>query len=388
LYLNGKQLYIRGALDQGFWPDTIYTAPDDDALKHDVELALAAGYNLIRKHIKLENPRWLYWADRLGLLVWEEPPCIGRYTPEGIVAFEAQLLPMIQRDGNHPCIVIWGIYNEEWGLDWESHSDFIRQQAVERAYDLVKAADSSRPIVDDSGWWHVKTDLVDWHYYDMDMQGWYATTQALAADYDAWFGISLPSVNFAKTQLSVPGRSHRGKPILNGEYGGGSPYNQGWIFRWQTADLRRYAAFCGYIYTELYDVEHEIVGIYTAERKLKELGSHPAQINAETMIIFDHLPLKPGLDYQAAAGVVSVHVMVSHHGASPIDGELHWGWEEDRQSLGYTRLVAHPFQVPEAISIEVTLPTQQHAAKLHVLLIDNQGRHVARNFMDVARDSA
>jgi beta-galactosidase/beta-glucuronidase len=227
LYLNDKPLYVRGAQDQGLWPDTIYSAPDDDALKHDVELALTAGYNLIRKHIKLENPRWLYWADRLGLLVWEEPPCIGRYTPAGIVDFEAQLHPMITRDGNHPAIVIWEIYNEGWGLDWEFHSDPGRQAAVERAYAMVKQADPTRPIVDDSGWWHVKSDLVDWHYYDMDMQVWCATTRALAGDDDAWFGISLPSANFAKTKLNVPGRSHRGKPILNGEYGGGSPDNQG-----------------------------------------------------------------------------------------------------------------------------------------------------------------
>lgn len=377
LYLNGQQLYVRGALDQGFWPETIHTPPDDDALKRDVELALAAGYNLIRKHIKLENPRWLYWADRLGLLVWEEPPCVGRFTPEAMVAFEAQLQPMVQRDGNHPCIIIWGIYNEEWGLDGESASDPARQQAVERAYDLLKATDSSRPIVDDSGWWHVKTDLVDWHYYDMEMAGWCATSQALATDYEAPFG------QVVSRHLSVPGRSHQGKPLLNGEYGGGDAHNQGWILRWQTADLRRHAAFCGYIYTELYDIEHELVGIYTAERNLKTFGFAPTLVNADTVLIFDLVPRQPGLDYQVDGHYVNVNVLVSHHGATALQGELRWGWDAEK-ALGAAPLLVHPFQLSSAIALELTLPTGHTSGRLHVWLLDENSLPIAYNFLDVA----
>ncbi|MFN8490187.1 MAG: glycoside hydrolase family 2 TIM barrel-domain containing protein [Caldilineaceae bacterium] len=385
LYLNDKQLYVRGALEQGFWPETIHTAPDDNALKRDVELALAAGYNLMRKHIKLENPRWLYWADRLGLLVWEEPACVGRFTPEAMFSFEAQLQPMVQRDGNHPCIVIWGIYNEEWGLDWESHSDPARQQAVERAYDLLAAADPSRPIVDDSGWHHVKTDLVDWHYYDMDMQGWCATTQALATDYNAPFGHGLSSVRLSQTHLSVPGRSHQGKPLLNGEYGGGRDVKeQGWILRWQTADLRRYAAFSGYIYTELYDIEHELVGIYTAARKLKEFGFEPTMVNAETVIIFDHIPLRPGLDYLARENKVAVSVMISHNGDAQIHGQLHWRWDDTEQALGHATLSVNPFTLSPAIPIEIAMPAETPHAKLRVYFLGNDGQCLAYNFMDVA----
>lgn len=119
LWLNGSRLYLRGVLDQGYWPGSGPTAPDDAALVRDLEIARDHGYNLVRKHIKLEDPRWLHHADRMGLLVWAEPPAPSRFGDEAARAFEAQLPAMVERDGNHPSIIVWGLYNEEWGLDWD-----------------------------------------------------------------------------------------------------------------------------------------------------------------------------------------------------------------------------------------------------------------------------
>ncbi|GCE23029.1 glycoside hydrolase family 2 protein [Dictyobacter kobayashii] len=107
LLLNGERLYLRGALEQGYWPESGYSAPNDEALRLDVEIALRAGFNLMRKHIKLEDPLWLYWADRLGLLVWAEPPCYGRFSEEAAAIFESQLPLMVERDHNHPSIILW-----------------------------------------------------------------------------------------------------------------------------------------------------------------------------------------------------------------------------------------------------------------------------------------
>lgn len=388
LYLNGERLYIRGVLDQGFWPETIYAAPDDNALRKDVELALAAGYNLVRKHIKLEDPRWLYWADRLGLLVWAEPPCVGRFTPESIAAFEAQLEPMVARDGNHPCIVIWGLYNEEWGLDWRVAEDPERQRAVERAYDLLAACDRTRPIVDNSGWWHVKTDIVDWHYYDMDMHTWAEVTQALAADPSAWFGHRLSNTKWYETRLSVPGRDHRGAPLLNGEYGGGDASNQGWLLRWQTLDIRRHAAFSGYIYTELYDVEHEKVGLYAAGRTPKDLGCEPAVINAETVVIFDLTPARPGLDCVVENGTLSFNIRISHHGQRPIHASLNWGWDDNAAPLGSAPVQANPFEITSPIQVRVSVPDGTTQARLHVWLLDADGLRLAYGFLDVGTANA
>ncbi len=139
LLLNGEQLYVRGVLDQGYWADSGLAAPSEQALRRDLELAREAGFNLVRKHIKLEDPRWLHLADRMGMLVWAEPPCTSRWSEAGAAAFEAQLEPMVRRDGNHPSVVIWGLYNEEWGLDWDVAGDPAKQEAVRRAYRRLRA---------------------------------------------------------------------------------------------------------------------------------------------------------------------------------------------------------------------------------------------------------
>ncbi len=386
-YLNGQQLYIRSALDQGFWPEGIYTAPDDAALRKDVELALRAGYNLIRKHIKLENPRWLYWADKLGLLVWEEPPCIGRYSVEAIKTFEAQLVPMVARDGNHPSIIIWGIYNEEWGLDWLSGEDEEKQNAVENAYNLLSSADTTRPIIDDSGWWHVKTDILDWHYYNSDMQKWQAVTAALASDRASWFGHGLSDTNWYETQLSIKGKDHAGLPIINSEYGGGSSdKEQNWLFRWQTQDIRRYRAFSGYTYTELYDVEHEVVGIYTADRQLKDWGYDPATINAATLIIFDITSHKPGLDLIISDKVLKVPVQISHHGATALKGTLFWGWKQMEEPAGSKEVIVNSFEVSEPLELSCLYPEGVEEAgpkQFFVWLSDRHEMVVTCNFLDI-----
>jgi beta-galactosidase/beta-glucuronidase len=383
LLLNGERLYLRGALDQGYWPDSGYTAPTDALLRQDVELALAAGYNLIRKHIKFEDPRWLYWADRLGLLVWAEPPCVGRYSPEAIVRFEAQLAPMVERDGNHPGIILWGIYNEEWGLDWRTAQDKEKQEAVSRAYDLLSGLDASRPIIDDSGWSHVKTDVLDWHYYDNDIRGWNTTTTALVNDMSSWFGHQLAVDNWYETQLSLPDTDHGGLPLMNGEYGGGSTdVERGWHLRWQTQELRRHDAVSGYIYTELCDVEHELCGIYTAQRQLKPLGCNPAHVNAETVIIFDLVPVRPGLDYVAKQPDIEVTVRLSHQGTQPLAGRLIWSWEGSGQEEAVALEVA-PFTITDSIPVRAQLPAGQAKGRLIVRFGDGEGVDHAYEFLDV-----
>jgi beta-galactosidase/beta-glucuronidase len=383
LLLNGERLYLRGALDQGYWPNSGYTAPTDKALRQDVELALAAGYNLIRKHIKFEDPRWLYWADRLGLLVWAEPPCVGRYSPEAIARFEAQLAPMVARDGNHPAIILWGIYNEEWGLDWRTAQDKEKQEAVSRAYDLLSGLDGSRPIIDDSGWSHVKTDVLDWHYYDNDIRGWNRVTTALVNDMSSWFGHQIAVDNWYETRLSLPDTDHSGLPLMNGEYGGGSTdVERGWHLRWQTQELRRHDAVSGYIYTELYDVEHELCGIYTAQRQLKPLGCNPAHVNAETVIIFDLVPVRPGLDYIAKQPDFEVTVRLSHQGAQPLAGRLIWSWEGSEQEEAVALEVA-PFTITDSIPVRTQLPADQAKGRLVVRFRDGEGADRAYEFLDV-----
>jgi len=384
-WLNDKQIFLRGALDQGYWPEGGYTAPDDLALKLDVELALSAGYNLIRKHIKLEDPRWLYWADQLGLLVWEEPPCFGRYSPEAVKAFESQILPMVERDGNHPCIILWGLYNEEWGMNWELADDPEKQQAVSHAYELLANVDHTRPIIDNSGWWHVKTDVLDWHYYDEDMISWHKVCAALASsNNDKWFGHRLSDTRWYNTKLWVPGWERSGLPLMNGEYGGGRPENQGWLFRWQTPDIHKYPAFSGYIYTELYDVEHEIVGMYTAQRKLKDLGCHPTMVNAETVLCFDIVPIRPGLDYIVAEnGIIEINLQVVHHGQENLQADLRWRWRDEEIILQHRLIDVNAHSISSTYVFKGQLALDQKINRLLVQLINKDEKVQAENYIDI-----
>ncbi len=242
LYLNGRRLFVRGVLDQGYWPRTGITAPDDAALRRDIELAAAAGYNLVRKHLKLEDPRFVYHADTLGMLVWAEPAATGRFSPESVAAFEEQIAPMVERDGNSPAIVIWGLYNEEWGLDWDIPGDPAKQQAAARAYDLLKSLDATRPAVDNSGWTHVRTDLLDWHYYDESAASWGRTVAALLDGEQDDFPVRLgPDFVVRKKLAGTPSQPLRGLPNLNSEYGGGfTSVERAWHLRWQTQELRRH----------------------------------------------------------------------------------------------------------------------------------------------------
>lgn len=164
-YLNGEPLYLRGALDQAFYPETVYRVPSEAAIEHEIRMAKEMGLNLLRKHIKLEDPRYLDACDRLGMLIWEEPACFAKYTPEAKARFQSEIAAMIARDYNHPSIIAWSLYNEEWGLEWRLWRDKDKQEHVEALYDWAKTLDPTRPFCDNSGWAHVKTDINDCHRY-------------------------------------------------------------------------------------------------------------------------------------------------------------------------------------------------------------------------------
>jgi beta-galactosidase/beta-glucuronidase len=399
LVLNGERLYVRGVLDQGYWPRSGITAPTDNAFVTDIELAREAGFTVIRKHLKLEDPRFLYHADRLGMLVWAEPAGTGRYSREAAERFEQQIEPMVRRDGNHPSIVIWGLYNEEWGLNWDVAGDPEKQDAVRHAFELLKSLDPVRPAVDNSGWSHVSTDIVDWHIYDDTPAGWAAKVRGLIADREDSFPVGIgPGIVVDKPLVAVDPRASDGKPNLNSEFGGGfTSVERGWNLRWQTLELRRYDRLSGYVWTELYDIEHEMAGLYDSERALKDNGgSVPADTNADTVLIPDVVALSPGKDLVAAPdGRVAFDVRMSHHGAAAIEGDLVAIWGAPLGALDVAsvldpgvvsigRLSAEPYRVGEPVRVAATLPTGLSAARLHVALVA-RGSLLAVTAVDVVR---
>jgi hypothetical protein len=151
IFLNNKPLFMFGLLDQGWWPDGLYTAPTDEALRYDIEVTKKLGFNVARKHVKVEPARWYYWCDKLGLLVWQDMPSgdryIGRDDPdiqrsdESARQFELELKRIINAFGNHPSIVMWVPFNEGWG-----------QYETERIVELIKQYDPTRLVNNASGW--------------------------------------------------------------------------------------------------------------------------------------------------------------------------------------------------------------------------------------------
>jgi len=151
LFLNNQPLFQFGPLDQGFWPDGLYTAPSDEALRYDIEFTKQVGCNMARKHVKVEPDRWYYWCDKLGLLVWQDMPSGDKYikatepdiqrTKESAKQFQGELKALIDQKGNHPCIVFWVPFNEGWG-----------QFETARITDWIKSYDPTRLVSSASGW--------------------------------------------------------------------------------------------------------------------------------------------------------------------------------------------------------------------------------------------
>lgn len=157
--INGEPLFQVGPLDQGWWPDGLYTAPTDEALKYDIEVTKDLGFNMIRKHIKVEPARWYYWADKLGVVVWQDMPSMG-FQPEELTAevkgqFEDEMVRMIETLDNHPSIIMWVVFNEGWG-----------QYDTERVTQIAEDQDATRLISNASGWTdHGVGDVIDMHSY-------------------------------------------------------------------------------------------------------------------------------------------------------------------------------------------------------------------------------
>ncbi len=170
LYLNGEPLFIRGALDQGYYPKTLYRPFEDDLFEREIETAKRLGFNLLRKHIKPAHPDWVEAADRLGLLVWEEVANPARYTERSKREVREQARGLINRDYNRPSVIAWSLYNEEWGIGHHHEESYVwddpeKQETLGHLYEEAKEWDPTRLVCDNSGWAHVATDINDYHRY-------------------------------------------------------------------------------------------------------------------------------------------------------------------------------------------------------------------------------
>ena len=274
--LNGRPYPLRLVLDQGYWADTLLAAPDDEALKRDVELAKAMGFNGVRKHQKIENPRYLYWADKLGLLVWEEMPSAYRFTRSAIRRVVSEWTEAIERDFSHPCVIVWVPFNESWGVP-DLPSIGAHRHAVAALYHLTKTLDPTRPVIGNDGWESSATDIIGIHDYDDNperLKQRYGDSNS-----DALFDRRRPGGRI----LTLDGYPHRGQPIMLTEFGGislvYSNNDEGWGYS-EANNVEQFAArytalvkvaagttlFSGFCYTQFADTFQETNGLLTADR--------------------------------------------------------------------------------------------------------------------------
>ena len=281
--MNGDVCHLRLALNQGYWQRSGMTAPDDAAFKRDVELAKRAGFNGVRMHQKIENPRFLYWADRLGLLVWEEMPSVYSFSQKALTRLAVEWLAVLKRDVSHPCIVTWVPFNESWGVPdlplSAPQRNFIRGIVA-----LTRSFDSTRPVIGNSGWENPDGDMYTIHDYD-------SNPDTFAARYpytDAGLLNLLKRVRPGGKQLVLEGADFLGKPLLIDEFGGikftpDSPDGTGtWGYSVATTAedfVRKYASLvaaisvhpriCGFCWTQLYDTYQEANGLFKMDRSEK-----------------------------------------------------------------------------------------------------------------------
>ena len=267
--LNGKPVFQRLVLDQGFYPDGVYTAPTDEELKNDILRSMAMGFNGARLHQKVFEARYLYWADHLGYLCWGEMASWGLdiSDPGAFAAFSKEWTDAVERDYSSPAVIGWCPFNETWDYDGRRQRDDL----LRLVYRLTKALDPTRPCIDTSGNYHVETDIFDVHDYEQK-------PEEFARRYGAG---TKPIYDHHSDRQTYT----KGLPVFVSEYGGirWTKEDAGWGYgeapKTEEEFLSRYRGLTdvlldnpehiGLCYTQLTDVEQEQNGLYTYDRKPK-----------------------------------------------------------------------------------------------------------------------
>jgi hypothetical protein len=262
LMLNNKFVFQIGFLDQGFWPDGIYTAPTDAALKYDIEMTKKLGMNMCRKHVKVEPERWYYWCDKLGLLVWQDMPSSGvghkpdRNSPDGVAIspeaneqFQAELKALVDQHRNHPSIILWVVFNEGWG-----------QYDTVRLTNWVKEMDPSRLVNNASGWTDQKCgDVMDIHSYPGPGAPKNEEKRAAVLGEFGGLGLGVDGHTWANKTWG-----YRGMASMQG-------LTKNYIKLLQKVHALKEAGLCAAVYTQTTDVETECNGLMTYDRAIMKV---------------------------------------------------------------------------------------------------------------------
>jgi Glycosyl hydrolases family 2, TIM barrel domain/Glycosyl hydrolases family 2, sugar binding domain/Glycosyl hydrolases family 2 len=444
LLLNGRPFYLRGALDQDYYLGTIGTPPSDDVLRDNILRAKELGLNALRCHIKVPDPRYLYWADRLGMIVWAELPNWGVLTEGSKRRARATMEGSIRRDSNHPCIAIWTIVNESWGVDLVGDPDHRRW--LREMYDWVKGLDPTRLVVDNSACppnFHLATDVNDIHFYRAlpdHYDEWTGLTRAWAAEPGSSFSPhgdaaragdepqivsefgnwGLPDVRRLKDPAGgdpwwfdtggdrmeadvlvegVPGRVAEGIVVPRGvesrfadwgldavfgswdDFVRASQQHQFDGLKLEVEDIRRHPTIAGYVVTELSDCHWECNGLLDMSRRPKACHHKFASINAADVVV----PLPRRRRHRTSDEAV-VAVIVSHYSEEPLD-RLTVSWSSPELGVSGEMHAGAPargavIDVGEIV-FEVPAVARAERAHLRLVLVNRFGAAVARNEVEL-----
>ncbi|MCC6857097.1 MAG: glycoside hydrolase family 2 [Bryobacterales bacterium] len=289
--LNNRPVYLKFVLDQGYWPESTLTPPTDEAIQYDIRMTKEMGFNGARKHQKIEDPRFLYWADKMGFLVSGEMANAYLFDDLYAAAFTREWMEAVERDYNHPSVIIWAPINESWGVP--DLSQPRQQNHLKSLYTLTRTLDATRLVIDNEGWEHTDmTDLFAVHNYARD-------GEALLERYKD-LGQPTFVLSHDRVRSLIPGYQYNGSPFYLSEFGGIAYIPQGhsvpqsaWGYSGvektpedALARLRslytaiRKLPLAGICYTQITDVEQEINGLMTYDRKPKFDSKALREINA------------------------------------------------------------------------------------------------------------
>lgn len=411
--LNGKPIYLNGTLDQSFHPTGYFTYPTDEDMRDEIFLMKRLGLNFARIHIKPEEPRKLYWADKLGLLIMQDMPCFwGEPGESARTAYESEAREVIERDYNHPSIFSWIMFNETWGLksgkaagsltgDEFGNMNYLpeTQEWVQGIYRWAKETDPTRLVEDNSAcnWDHVETDLNTWHFY---VNGYEKVREHI----DNVVANTYPGSTFNY----IGGRTQTDAPLMNSECGNvwGIEHSAGdsdlaWHYHYMLNEFRRHDKMCGFVFTEFRDVTNEFNGYYRLDGTEKDFGYGEfvpgmtlADLHASDFIVIDAPPSQT----VAAGAKVSVPLLRSSFSDRYHGRTLQLAWELWHDDLG-VRVVAdrgeravawEDYGVAELAPLEIAMPKQDAVAVLALRLVAEGGETVSRNFVafDVRGDGS
>ncbi|MGG3452600.1 glycoside hydrolase family 2 protein [Paenibacillus rhizolycopersici] len=287
--LNNTPIYQRLILDQGYWPDSHLTPPSEEAILEDIDKIMAMGYNGVRKHMKIEDARFLYWCDVKGLLVWSEMAATFEFNDQAVEAFSKEWVEIVRQQYNHPSIITWVPFNESWGVA-NILNDRKQQEFTEGIYHLTKAMDPYRPVITNDGWEHTVSDILTLHDYE-------ESGSRFLERYKDMEAITGNQISFNNWKYALAnGHAYRGQPILVTEFGGIAFQSEsGWGYGNQVsgeeAFIERFESItkaiksidyiCGYCYTQITDVQQEVNGLLTETREPKVPLETIRRINLE-----------------------------------------------------------------------------------------------------------